>query len=145
MLTLQMSYWESNWRQNWGRRWENRRRKKLFFLFKKTCFYQNLLEENLAQPSTMRKRRSTAFRICVTHGGPDDFWPSYCRSKSADGGKSEIVPEIMRCQKKSHGHNFQNWASLSNQRGTKWVSSTLIRYGGSILKIVAVTFFLNTS
>ena len=89
----------------------------------------------------MRKSRSTAFRICVTYRGPDDFWPSYRRSKSADGGKSESVPEIMRCQKKSHGHNFQNWASLSNQRGTNPLGPTLIRWGGSILKIVAVTFF----
>ena len=51
----------------------------------------------------------------MTHGGPDDFWPSYYRSKSKDGGKSESVTEIMG-RKKSHGHDLQNLESISNQR-----------------------------
>ena len=52
-----------------------------------------------------------------------------------------------RCgvQKKRHGHNFQNFGSKSNQRGTNPYSSTLIRFGAKILKIVAVSFFFNTS
>ena len=54
----------------------------------------------------MRKSRSTAFRICVTYRGPDDFWPSYRHSKSADGGKSGSVPEIMRCSKKKSRTQF---------------------------------------
>ena len=118
---------------------------RIFFFFGEICSSQNLQREDLTLASTMRKSRSTAFRICVTYRGPDDFWPSYRRSKSADGGKSESVTEIMRCLKKSHGHNLQNWASVSNQRQTNPLGSTLIRYGGSILQIVAVTFFLNTS
>ena len=73
--------------------------------------------------------------------GPDDFWPSYRRSKSADGGKSESFTEIMRCSKKNHCHNLQNWACILNQRGTNPLGSTLIRYGASILQIVAVSFF----
>ena len=93
----------------------------------------------------MRKSRSTAFRICVTYRGPDDFWPSYRHSKSADGGKSESVTEIMSRQKKRHGHNFQNFGSILNQRGTNPLGSTLIRYGAEILKIVAVSFFFDTS
>ena len=44
-------------------------------------------------------------------------------------------------QKKSHGNNLQNWASILNQRSTNPLGSTLIRYGASILQIVAVTFF----
>ena len=52
------------------------------------------------------------------------------------------LAKIRGVAKKRHGHNFQNWGSISNQRGVKWVSLTLLRYGAEILKIVAVSFFL---
>ena len=57
-------------------------------------------EEKFYQDRTMRKSTDSAFRICVTHGGQNDYWTSYYCSKSGDGGKSEFVPEIMRCYKK---------------------------------------------
>ena len=43
--------------------------------------------------------------------------------------------------KKRHDHNFQNFGSISNQHGAKWVSLPLIQYGAEILKILAVFFF----
>ena len=36
----------------------------------------------------------------MTRGGQNDYWPSYYRSKSGHGGKSEFVPEIMIRYKK---------------------------------------------
>ena len=81
-----------------------------------------------------------AFQKCITYGGGDDLTLSYGPPKSTQ--ISIFFEAEMRCSKKSHGHNRQNWGSISNQRGTKWVSWTLIQYGGSILEIVAVTFFL---
>ena len=52
----------------------------------------------------------------------------------------------MRCQKKNkYGHNFQNIASKTNQRGLIVYEPTLIRFGAEILKIVAVSFFCNGS
>ena len=59
--------------------------------------------------------------------------------------KVSLSPKLWGVKKKRHGHNFQNFGSKSNQRGTMWVSSTLIRFGAEILKIVVVSFFLNTS
>jgi hypothetical protein len=57
--------------------------------------------------------------------------------------KVSLSPKLWGVTKKRHGHNFQNFGSKSNQRGTMWVSSTLIRFGAEILKIVAVSFFFN--
>ena len=57
----------------------------------------------------------------------------------------EFSWQIGGVKKKRHGHNFPNWGSILNQRGKKWVSLTLIQYGASILKIVAVSFFLNAN
>ena len=54
-------------------------------------------EEKFYQDRTMWKSMASAFRICMTLGGPDDLSHSYCSSKSEDGGKSESVIEIMRC------------------------------------------------
>ena len=59
--------------------------------------------------------------------------------------KVKASSKLWGVTKKRHGHNFQNFGSKSNQRGTMWVSSTLIRFGAEILKIVAVSFFCNTS
>ena len=48
-------------------------------------------------------------------------------------------------KKKRHGHNFEFWAPKLNQRGTNMVVSTLIQFRAVIFKIVAVSFFLDTS
>ena len=66
-------------------------------------------EENFYQDRTMWKSTDSAFRICVTHGGQNDYWPSYYCSKSGDGGKSEFVPEIMRCYKKKTRPQFSKF------------------------------------
>ena len=55
------------------------------------------------------------------------------------------LAKIRGVAKKRHGHNFQNFGSISNQRGAKWVSLPLIQYGAEILKIVAVSFFCNAA
>ena len=52
-------------------------------------------EEKFYQDRTMWKSTDSAFRICVTHGGQNDYWTSYYCSKSGHGGKSEFDPEIM--------------------------------------------------
>ena len=52
-------------------------------------------EEKFYQDRTMWKSTDSAFRICMTLGGPDDLSHSYCSSKSGDRGKSEFVHEIM--------------------------------------------------
>ena len=59
----------------------------------------------------------------------------------------KIEEKILRrgTVKKRHGHNFEFWAPKLNQRGTNMVVSTLIQFQAVILKIVAVSFFLNTS
>ena len=116
-ITLQMSYWESRWRQkcpnsrsihdSQGAEVKNYKKKNNFW--GKPALIQICLLVDLTQASTMRKSRSTAFRICVTYRGPDDFWPSYRHSKSADGGKSESVTEIMSRYKKKTRPQFSKF------------------------------------
>ena len=91
----------------------------------------------------MSKSMPGAFQKCITYGGGDDLTLSCGPPKLTQ--ISIFIEAEMRCLKKSHGHNLPNFASISNQRGTKWVSSTLIQYGAEILKIVAVSFFCNGS
>ena len=57
----------------------------------------------------------------------------------------EFSWQISGVKKKRHGHNFPDFGSILNQRGKKWVTLTLIQYGAEILKIVAVSFFLNAN
>ena len=57
-------------------------------------------EEKFYQDRTMWKSTDSAFRICMTPGGPDDQSHSYCSSKSEEGGKSGLVPKNKGCQKK---------------------------------------------
>ena len=63
-------------------------------------------EEKFYQDRTMWKSTDSAFRICVTHGGQNDYWPSYYCSKSGHGGKSEFVIEIMSRWKKKTRPQF---------------------------------------
>ena len=48
-------------------------------------------------------------------------------------------------EKNRYGHNFQNIASKTNQRGLIVYEPTLIQFGADILKIVAVSIFCNGS
>ena len=57
-------------------------------------------EEKFYQDRTMWKSTDSAFRICMTPGGPDDQSHSYCSSKSEEGGKSGLVTKNKGCQKK---------------------------------------------
>ena len=60
----------------------------------------------------------------------------------------KIEEKILRrgdVQKKRHGHNFEFLAPILNQRGTNMVVSTLIQFQAVIIKIVAVSFFFDTS
>ena len=63
-------------------------------------------EEKFYQDRTMWKSTDSAFRICMTLGGPDDFSHSYCSSKSEEGGKSGLVPKIKGCHKKKTRPQF---------------------------------------
>ena len=47
--------------------------------------------------------------------------------------------------KKRHGHNFEFWALLLNQRGTNHVGHTLIQFQASKINIVAVSLFCDAS
>ena len=72
-------------------------------------------EEKFYQDRTMWKSTDSAFRICMTLGGPDDLSHSYCSSKSGDGGKSESVIEIMRCSKKKTRPQFSKfWLQIES-------------------------------
>ena len=93
----------------------------------------------------MSKLTSRRIWKCIIYEGYGDFCASYYPSKSAHGGKSESVTIIMRCQKKRHGHNNEFWALPLNQRGTNPIGPTLIQWRRSKLKIVAVSFFLDTA
>ena len=72
-------------------------------------------EEKFYQDRTMWKSTDSAFRICMTLGGPDDLSHSYCSSKSGDGGKSESVIEIMRWWKKKTRPQFSKfWLQIES-------------------------------
>ena len=60
-------------------------------------------------------------------------------------GSNLKIFHISDVQKKRHGHNFPDFGSTFNQRGKKWVTLMLIEYGAEILKIVAVSFFLDVN
>ena len=51
----------------------------------------------------------------------------------------------MRCQKKSHGHNFWIFDLKFNHALDIYISEGVIQFQVRNPKIVAVTFFLNTS
>ena len=91
---------------------------------------------------TIGKVTSWEFQKCCS------FWvlkvlnPSYWLSKLGENLRKNS--EERRCQKKRHGHNFEFWALPLNQRGTNHVGPMLIQWRRSKLKIVAVSFFLNT-
>ena len=51
--------------------------------------------------------------------GPDDFWPSYYRSKSERGGKSENVTEIMRRLKQARKLQDAQAEKLTNLQANK--------------------------
>ena len=55
------------------------------------------------------------------------------------------LAKLWAVKKNKHGHNFQNIASKTNQRGLIVYEPTLIQFGADILKIVAVLIFLDGS
>ena len=109
----------------------------------KTWITQNFELVWPIQGRTMWKLTSWGFRKCGTFRDLEVLNQSYLLSKSSK--ISFFFRQRCGVQKKRHGHNFQNLCSKSNQRGRNPYSSTLIRCGAKILKIVAVSFFLNTS
>ena len=78
-------------------------------------------EEKFYQDRTMWKSTDSAFRICMTLGGPDDLSHSYCSSKSGDRGKSEFVHEIMIRYKKKTRPQF---SKLMLQIESAWKKPT---------------------
>ena len=93
------------------------------------------------QGTTMWKLTSWPFRKCRTYWDLKFLNGSYWWSKSEDSEILASLAKISGVTKKRHGHNFQNFGSISNQREGNPLHSTLIRYGAEILKIVAVSFF----
>ena len=72
-------------------------------------------EEKFYQDRTMWKSTDSAFRICMTPGGPDDQSHSYCSSKSGDRVKSEFVHEIMiRWKKKTRPQFSKFWLQIES-------------------------------
>ena len=90
------------WNISWGGPQEMQ---KLAF-FASFASPRKFCEEKFYQDRTMWKSTDSAFRICVTHGGQNDYWPSYYCSKSGHGGKSEFVIEIMIRYKKKTRPQF---------------------------------------
>merc|ERR1711989_301680 len=70
---------------------------------------ENFVKTIFTRIGPCEKSTDSAFRICVTHGGQNDYWTSYYCSKSGHGGKSEFVPEIMRCYKKKTRPQFSKF------------------------------------
>ena len=68
----------------------------------------------------------------------------------ADLGAAEVYPNFQKksvfaVSKNRYGHNVQNIVSKTNQRWIINYDKPLIHFGTDILKIVAVSVFLNTS
>ena len=102
--------------------------KKLYFLL------LSLLLENFVKKIFTRigpcERARTQLSEYVWHMGVRMIIGQVITAQSQDmAAKVSSSSKLWSVQKKRHGHNFQNWCSASNQRGTIWVSSTLIRFG----------------
>ena len=95
--------------------------------------------------STMWKLTSWRFGKCDGFPCSDVLNPSYGWSKSTESEILSLSSKIVGVTKKRHGHNFQNFGSILNQRQSNPLFSTLIQYGTEIWKIVAVSFFLNAA
>jgi len=95
--------------------------------------------------STMWKLTSGRIGKCDGFLCYDVLNPSYGWSKSTESEILSSSSKIVGVQKKRHGHNFQNFGSILNQRQSNPLFSTLIQYGTEIWKIVAVSFFLDTA
>ena len=91
----------------------------------------------------MRKLTSRAFRKCCSFRVLKVLNQSYWLSKSGENWRKKSKER--RCQKKRHGHNIEFWALTRNQHGSNMVGSMLIPWQSSKLKIVAVSFFFDTS
>ena len=96
---------------------------------------------------TMWKLTSRAFQKCGTFPRLEILNRSYGCSKSGQISRFflSLSSKIVGVTKKRHGHNFQNFGSILNQRQSNPLFSTLIQYGTEIWKIVAVSFFLNAA
>ena len=93
-----------------------------------------LLLENFVKKNFIRigpcERARTQLSEYVWHMGVRMIIGQVITAQSQDmAAKVSSSPKLWGVEKKRHGHNFQNFGSTSNQRGTIWVSSTLIRFG----------------
>ena len=95
--------------------------------------------------STMWKLTSGRIGKCDGFLCYDVLNPSYGWSKSTESEILSSSSKIVGVKKKRHGHNFQNFGSILNQRQSNPLFSTLIQYGTEIWKIVAVSFFFNAA
>ena len=73
------------------------------------------------------------------------FYPVLVGRSWVSATKWGPLAKLWAVQKNKHGHNFQNIASKTNQRGLIVYEPTLIQFGAEILKIVAVLIFFNGS
>ena len=99
-------------------------------------------EENFYQDRTMRKSTDSAFRICMTLGGPDDQSHSYCSSKSDEGGKSGLVPKNKGCQKKITRAQFLIKSLFLLREVSKLDLKTSLRRNKVLKKNCGRVFFL---
>ena len=135
-VSFQMSYWEGRWRQycpNGGPLRcsggaDTETCKKMIFLL------LSLLLENFVKKIFTRigpcERARTQLSEYVWHMGVRMIIGQVITAQSQDmAAKVSSSSKLWAVEKKRHGHNFQSWCSKSNQRGTIWVSSTLIWFG----------------
>ena len=95
--------------------------------------------------TTMWKLTSCRIGKCDGFPCSDVLNPSYGWAKSTESEILSSSSKIVGVKKKRHGHNFQNFGSILNQRQSNPLLSTLIQYGTEIWKIEAVSFFFNAN
>ena len=99
-------------------------------------------EEKFYQDRTMWKSTDSAFRICMTLGGPDDQSHSYCSSKSEEGGKSGLVTKNKGCHKKKSRPQFFFKTLFLLREVFKSNLETSLRRNKDLIKNCARVFFL---
>ena len=91
--------------------------------------------------------------VAATHSNPTRLTHATCNDRMRLKLRAAEVDPIFKKKnqlklavtKNRYGHNFQNIASKTNQRGLIVSEPTLIQFGADILKIVAVSVFCNGS
>ena len=123
--------------------WRSKTWKMVFF--RVSHIYGTFWSHRPYMGSTMWKLTSGRIGKCDGFLCYDVLNPTYGWSKSTESEILSSSSKIVGVTKKRHGHNFQNFGSILNQRQSNPLFSTLIEYGTEIWKIVAVSFFFDAN